>query len=106
MDDTITKQFNTYYGQGGMSRYEPGFIVKTDNGVFMIETKASNKLKNKNVIEKAKAAKEYCIAVSEWNAENEGKPWTYVLISHDEVRLNSSFKYLVVNRVQYEQIEI
>lgn len=58
------KQFNTYYGQGGMSRYEPGFIVETDNGVFMIETKASNKLKNKNVIEKAKAAKEYCKAVS------------------------------------------
>lgn len=31
----------------------------------MIETKASNELKSKDVIEKAKAAKEYCKAVSE-----------------------------------------
>ena len=100
------KQFNIYYGPGGMNRYEPDFIVETDNDIFMIETKANNELKSKDVIEKAKAAREYCKAVSEWNAENEGKPWTYVLISHDEVRLNSSFKYLIDNRVQYEQMEM
>lgn len=100
------KQFNIYYGPGGVSRYEPDFIVETADGIFMVETKARNELNSKDVIEKAKAAKEYCKAVSEWNAKNEGKPWTYVLISHDEVRLNSSFKYLVENTVQYEQMEI
>lgn len=100
------KQFNIYYGTGGMSRYEPDFIVETADGIFMVEIKASNELKSKDVIEKAKAAKEYCKVVSEWNSENEGKPWTYVLISHDEVRLNSSFKYLVENRVNYEQIQL
>ncbi len=96
------KQFNIYYGPSGMSRYEPDFIVETDNEIFMIETKASNEINSKDVLEKAKAAEEYCKAASEWNDQNQGKPWIYVLISHDEVRLNSSFKYLVENRVQYE----
>lgn len=100
------KQFNIYYGPSGMSRYEPDFIVETDNEIFMIETKASNEINSKDVLEKAKAAEEYCKAASEWNGQNQGKLWTYVLISHDEVRLNSSFKYLVENRVRYEQIEM
>lgn len=72
---------------------------------FKIETKASNELKSKDAIEKAKTVKEYCKTVSEWNAENEGKSWNYVLISHDEVRLNSSFKYLVENKVNYDKIQ-
>lgn len=100
------KQFEIYYGPGGTSRYEPDFIVETTDKIYMIETKASNELKNDSVIQKAKAAKVYCQAVTDWNAENGGKPWEYVLLSHDEVRINSSFDYLVKNRVQYEQIEI
>ncbi|MCD8198395.1 MAG: hypothetical protein LUE24_14745 [Lachnospiraceae bacterium] len=99
-------QFNIYYGPGGMSKYEPDFIVETDTDIFMVETKASNEMRNKEVLEKYAAAVVYCKAVSEWNAENEGKPWTYALISHDEVRLNSSFKYLMDNRAIYEQLEI
>ncbi len=31
--------------------------------------------------------------------KNDGKPWTYVLIPHDEVRLNSSFKHLAEDRI-------
>lgn len=98
----LPKQFNIYYGPSDMSRYEPNFIVETADGIFMVEIKASSELKSKDVIEKAKVAKEYCKVVSEWNAENEGKPWIYVLSSYDKVRLNSSCKYQVENRVQYE----
>lgn len=58
------------------------------------------------VKEKAAAAVVYCNAVSAWNADNGGKPWEYALISHDEVRLNSSFMYLVNNRASYEQMGI
>ena len=100
------RQFNIYYDLGGMNKYEPDFIVETDTDIFMVETKASNEMRNKEVLEKYAAAVVYCKAVSEWNAENEGKPWTYALISHDEVRLNSSFKYLMDNRAVYEQLEI
>lgn len=106
------KQFNIYYGAGGVSRYEPDFIVETESTVYMVETKAANEvqtaLRNKtgDVWEKAVAGKEYCRAVSVWNSENGGKPWEYVLISHDEVRLQSSFGYLVNNAVPPEQLKI
>ncbi len=36
------KQFNLYYGPAGMNRHEPDFIVETTDGIFMVETKASN----------------------------------------------------------------
>lgn len=106
------KQFNIYYGPGGVSRYEPDFIVETADAIYMVETKASDEvqkaLQNKSgdVWEKAIAGQEYCRAVTEWNVENGGKPWEYALISHDEVRLQSSFTYLAKNRVTPEQLKI
>ena len=98
------KQFNIYYGPGDMNKYEPDFIVETSDKIYMVETKASNELDSTPVKEKATAAVVYCKAVSDWNAANGGKPWEYSLISHDEVRLNSSFKYLISNRVSYEKM--
>lgn len=92
------KQFHIYYGSGG-SRYEPDFIVETAERIFMVETKASRDLRDKDVMEKAKAAQVYCQAASDWNAGHEGKPWVYALISHEDVRVNSSFEFLMKNRV-------
>jgi len=100
------KQFNIYYGPGGISRYEPDFIVETADCIFMIETKASNEINSPEVKDKARAAVVYCNAVTDWNSVNGGKPWRYALISHDEVRLNSSFMGLVSNQVSYKQLEI
>lgn len=100
------KQFNIYYGSGGCSRYEPDFVAETADMIYMIETKASNELTLPEVIEKANAAQAYCDAASAWNAEHGGKPWIYALVSHDEVRLNSSFHYLMANRVPAEQLKI
>lgn len=100
------KQFNIYYGSGGCSRYEPDFVAETADMIYMIETKASNELTLPEVLEKANAAQVYCNAASAWNAEHGGKPWIYALVSHDEVRLNSSFHYLMANRVPAEQLKI
>lgn len=100
------KQFNIYYGPGGISRYEPDFVVETADRIYMIETKASNEIGSTEVKEKACAAVVYCNAVTDWNSVNSGKPWRYALISHDEVRLNSSFMGLVSNQVSYKQLEI
>lgn len=99
------KQFNIYYGSGGTSRYEPDFIIETADGIFMIEIKARNEIDSRLVLEKAYAALAYCRAVSDWNKEHNGKVWDYALISHDDVRLNSSFNYLISNRRNNEQIE-
>lgn len=100
------KQFNIYYGPGGASKYEPDFIVETVETIYMVETKAANEINNDAVKEKAVAALEYCRAVTEWNIENGGKPWEYALLPHDEVHLQSSFRYLVSNRTKVEQLRI
>ena len=63
-------------------------------------------MNSQSVLEKAHAALVYCRAVSAWNAEHGGKSWDYCLLSHDDVRLNSSFEYLVSNCVDNEQIEL
>ena len=100
------KQFNIYYGPGGFKKYEPDFIVETDETIFMVETKASNETSSDTVRQKEDAANAYCEAVTEWNQVHNGKPWEYAIISHEEVRLNSSFMYLMQNRVRHYQERI
>lgn len=100
------KQFHLYYGAGGMHEYEPDFIVETSTEIYMVEIKASKNLEDDDVREKANAGMSYCQAASEWNAKHDGKPWKYALISHDEVRLNSGFRFLIQNRVPDEQLKL
>lgn len=100
------KQFHLYYGAGGTHEYEPDFIVETANEIYMVEIKASKDLTDDNVLDKANAGTSYCQAASEWNTEHDGKPWKYALISHDEVRLNSGFRFLIQNRVPDEQLKL
>lgn len=98
------RQFELYYDLDGEERrYEPDFVVETEDQIFMVEVKARNEIFSRDVQEKTKAAQTYCLAATEWNAAHEGKPWTYVLIPHDEVRLNSGFLYLVKNSVYPQQ---
>lgn len=100
------KQFNIYYDRDSSSRYEPDFIVETKECIYMVETKDNRNIKDSVVLKKAKAATEFCNAATSFNYENGGKSWKYLLISHDEVRLNSSFSYLAQNSVKFEQISL
>lgn len=100
------KQFNIYYGPGGVNRYEPDFIVETTDEIYMVETKASNETGSSVVKEKAAAAEEFCRAVTEWNSQNGGKPWKYVLLAHSEVHRQSSFKYLMDAGSNFEQMTL
>lgn len=88
------EQFNIYWSNGS-KRYEPDFIVETADAIFMVETKAANELTNEEVQMKKQAAEEYCRNASEFTAENGGKPWKYVLLSHDKVSRTASFEYLI-----------
>ena len=98
------KQFNIYYDKNSNARYQPDFIVETGDMIHMVEIKDRRMLKDEVVLMKAKAGKKYCATATEFNLENGGKPWKYSIIAHDEVRLNSSFKDLINNSVQYEQV--
>lgn len=99
------RQFNIWWGQSGSSRYEPDFIVETADTIYMCEPKASRNMQDADVLEKKEAAEVYCSAASEFNAENGGKPWKYLLISHDEIRPQSSFTYLA-RQSMHEQLTI
>lgn len=100
------KQFNIYYGPAGTKRYEPDFIVETADMIYMAEPKATTELHTDTVKDKAAAGCEYCRMATEWNAGNGGKPWRYILIAHDEIRLNSSFAYLVDNGVIQDELPV
>jgi len=88
-------QFRIYWKHNSRL-YEPDFVVETSEEIFIVETKAANELLDAEVLEKANAAKKYCRYASEFTLENGGKPWSYVLIPHDKVAKNSSFKGLTV----------
>lgn len=88
------KQFRIYWSNNA-KMYEPDFIVETPDLIYMVETKARKNLYDIDVQEKKKSAEEYCKYASEYNMENEGKPWKYLLLPHDVVNRTSSFKYLL-----------
>ena len=72
--------------------------------IYLVETKASRDLDSAAVKDKAHAAEEYCRAVTAWNLEHGGKPWSYAIVAHNEVRLSSSFKYLLSNQAVVHQM--
>lgn len=87
-------QFNIYWGNGAR-KYEPDFIVETDNAIYMIETKASKETNNEEVIEKRAAAELYCERATEFTTANGDKPWHYIMLRHDLVTRTNSFNYLI-----------
>lgn len=96
------KQFNIYYDRDSNSRYQPDFVIETNSEIYMVEIKDSRNLDDSTVIKKAKAATEYCKAVTEFNMQSGGKKWSYIIIPHNEVHLNSSFDYLIKSGKRYE----
>jgi type III restriction enzyme len=95
----VTNQFNIYWGNGA-HKYEPDFIVETDDTIFMVETKSSAELNDTDVHLKQASAKEYCRQATEYNLKHNGKKWDYVLLPHDVVERTSSFDFLMANGVR------
>jgi type III restriction enzyme len=60
----------------------------------MIETKKEADIETSDVQEKTEAALLYCNNASEFTTQNGGKPWKYILIPHNAVMVNMSFKTL------------
>lgn len=84
------KQFNIYWNR--VNRYEPDFIVETDNYIYMVEIKAKNQVNLEEVQLKKKAAENYCNAVNEYRKRKKSvKEWKYLLIKDDDVKINYDF---------------
>lgn len=89
---TSPRQFNITYNGG--KRYEPDFVVETDDMYYLVEVKASNRLNDPDVVAKKDRAIKYCKVATEYNAANRHKGFKYLFIPHDEIQTNSSFNNL------------
>ena len=75
--------------------YEPDFLIKTQDEMLMVEIKRSSELDDPDVVTKAKAAKLWCKHATSFAEEHGGKTWKYLVIPHDEIRLDMSLDALV-----------
>ncbi len=62
--------------------YEPDFVVETETGKFVCETKSVDEMQSDEVKAKARAAAIWCANAT---THGGGKPWTYLLVPHDKV---------------------
>jgi type III restriction enzyme len=66
---------------GLLSRYSPDFVVKTQSGIYVVETKADEHLSSENVKQKQIATLDWVERVNHLNPEDRmEKGWSYVLL--------------------------
>ncbi|RXZ43837.1 DEAD/DEAH box helicase family protein [Crenobacter cavernae] len=61
--------------------YSPDFLVRTDDAIYLVETKAQQQVNHPNVQRKLRAAQTWCERINALpEAERDGLPWCYVLL--------------------------
>ncbi len=93
--DEVQKWFKPAYGQVRIyhsqeNLYVPDFIVETDHGRYLCETKRAQDMQDEDVQAKAKAANQWCQNATKVT----DKQWHYLLIPHDAATANASFAAL------------
>lgn len=79
-------QFQIYYRLGTeQPEYIPDFVAETETAIFMVETKAHGEIETPEVRAKASSAARWCKLASDHAIAVGTKPWTYLLLPHDEV---------------------
>lgn len=89
-----SNQFRIYWDNNS-KRYEPDFIVETEDTIYMVEPKSSANILDADVIAKKDAALKYCKYATEFTSENNGKPWKYLLVPHNEISRTINFDLLI-----------
>ena len=86
-------QFKITYNRG--KRYEPDFVVETEQVIYLVEVKGEDKLKDPDVIAKKERGVRYCEASTAWGLANGYKEWRYLFIpSKETTKTNASFSVL------------
>ncbi|MBI4651509.1 DEAD/DEAH box helicase family protein, partial [Candidatus Desantisbacteria bacterium] len=83
-------QFEIWWAHNS-KRYNPDFVVETNEAIYLVETKMQKDMDSKEVKEKAKAALYYCEHAARFALRNGKKPWKYILIPHEAVQFNMGF---------------
>ena len=82
-------QFQIFYKSGAdQAEYVPDFVAETETFIYLLEPKAKNEMKDADVLAKRDAAVKWCALASQHTAGSGGKPWKYLLISHDAITDN------------------
>ena len=94
-------QFQMFYKLGAeQPEYVPDFVAETAHHVLMVETKASKEMESAEVKAKAQAGALWCKNATDHTRSVGGKPWKYLLVSHEQVTadktLNDFLRFEVV----------
>lgn len=92
-----TNQFNIYWSNGS-KKYEPDFVVETDDCIYLVETKAAKDISDDDVMAKKRAAEEYCRHATEYTSANGGKPWKYAIIAHDNINRTHALEFVLAKK--------
>lgn len=87
IDEHIHKfaRVNYIRDDGILAPYYPDFIVKLNGNIYIVETKAESQLKNPNVLQKRKAAVDFCDTINKLKIEDRnGCIWHYCLLGEDD----------------------
>ncbi len=67
--------------------YSPDFLVRTEDRVYVVETKAQSSLSDENVLRKKRAALAWCAQINELpEEERDSRTWHYVLLGEQIVK--------------------
>lgn len=65
--------------------YDPDFVVETDKTKYLCEPKRASEMTDPDVQAKATAAATWCGHATDHELKHGGKPWSYLLIPHDQI---------------------
>ena len=69
---------------GLLATYHPDFIVETNDKLYLVETKGADKVMDRNVQQKRRAATEWCEKINHLQElSRNGKEWEYILLGED-----------------------
>jgi type III restriction enzyme len=74
--------------------YEPDFVVETSAAKYLCEPKRAGEMADKEVKEKSRAAALWCERATGHELKHGGKPWSYLLIPHDEINDSRTLQWL------------
>jgi type III restriction enzyme len=75
--------------------YEPDFVIETTSEKILCEPKRASEMGTEVVGLKSAAATEWCRHATEYERQNNGKPWRYALIPHDAITSTATFTGLL-----------
>ena len=95
-----------YLKEDGMpGMYSPDFLLRTEDRIYVIETKAQNQVSAVNVQRKKRAAKAWCDRINELgDTYTRGKSWYYVILGESPVKQFHAANARVSELLEYARL--